>query len=257
LNQGFFHLSSAVIDKPLIFAPERLNKRIHVALPVRLTCWDSENRPAFEWGCTYDISTRGARVTRLPSVKQIGDIVAIERGRNKVYCRVIWIGEPKSELQGQMGLESVEVERAMFDQELRDMKESYDPVGLDLGAFRTDVDRGGNRRRLQRFSTAGHAELLKEGIIPAAGSAQLKDLSELGCLVLTPQILDPGTDLKLLLNVNDYELSVKGRVRHAAQLGTGIEFREIRKGDRQLLAYLLRKLAEQQLENSFHLEPQE
>jgi hypothetical protein len=248
-------LTTNVIDKTLIFTPERLNKRIHVALPVRLTCWDAENRPAFEWGCTYDISTRGARVTRLASIKKIGDIVAIERGRNKVYCRVIWIGEPKSELQGQMGIETVEVERSMFDQELRDMEESYDPMGVDLGAFRTDAERGGNRRRLQRFTAAGRAELLKEGIIPAAGSAELKDLSELGCLVLTPQTLDPGTDLKVLLNVNDYELSMKGRVRHAARLGTGIEFREIRKGDRQLLMYLLRKLAEQQLENSFHLEP--
>jgi PilZ domain-containing protein len=238
------------MEQKTVFTPERLNKRIHVALPVRFIVWDSENRPTVEWGCTYDISSRGARVTGLRSIQRVGEVVAIERGRNKVYCRVIWIGEPKSELQGQMGIESVEAERTMFDQELRDMEETYDPVGLDLATFRTEASGGGNRRRLQRFTTNGRAELLKEGILPTGGFAELKDLSELGCLVSTPQILDPGTDLKLLLNVNDHELSMRGKVRHAAQLGTGIEFREIRKGDRQLLNYLLRKLAEEEMEKS-------
>jgi hypothetical protein len=243
-----------VMEQNLIFTPERLNKRIHVALPVRFTVWDSENRPIVEWGCTYDISMRGARVTRLHSIQQVGEIVAIERARNKAYCRVIWIGEPKSELQGQMGIESVEVERTIFDQELREMEETYDPMGIDLVTFRTESTRIGNRRRLQRFTTNGRAELLKDGIVATGGLAELKDLSELGCLVSTPQILDPGTDLKLLLNLNDHELSIRGKVRHAAQFGTGIEFREIRKGDRQLLNYLLRKLAEEELEKSLKIE---
>ena len=247
-------MTANATEQKLIFTPERLNKRIHVALPVRLTVWDAENKPAMQWGCTYDISMHGARVSWMQSVKQVGDIVAIERGRSKVYCRVIWIGEPKSELQGQMGIESVEAERTMFDQELREMEETYDPVAIDLVTFRTEFNGAGNRRRLQRFATNGRAELLKEGIVQAGGFAELKDLSELGCLVSTPQILDPGTDLKLLLNVNDYELSMRGKVRHAAQVGTGIEFREIRKGDRQLLNYLLRKLAEEDLEKSLAVE---
>jgi len=36
----------------------------------------------------------------------------------------------------------------------------------------------------------------------------------------------------------------------------GVEFQEIRKGDRQILRFLLRKLAEQQLEENFELELQ-
>jgi hypothetical protein len=39
-------------------------------------------------------------------------------------------------------------------------------------------------------------------------------------------------------------------VRHTAlAFGVGIEFREIRKGDRQVLQFLLRKLAEEEQEN--------
>lgn len=249
-------MSTGVIEELSVELPERNNKRIHVALPIRVTYWDSENKPAVEFACTYDISSRGARVSGIRSVKQTGDIVAIERGRNKAFCRVVWIGEPNSELRGQMGVESVELERTMWDAELRDMEEIYDPIKIEPGSMRGSSNGGGNRRRLERFNIEGLAELLKDGPGTMHGQADLKNISELGCLVFTPQILTPGTDLKLVLNVSDYDLSMKGRVRHTATFGTGIEFREIRKGDRQTLNFLLRKLAEKQLEKSFELEPQ-
>jgi hypothetical protein len=245
-------LETGAVQQIPVSVSERSNKRIHLALPIRITYWDHENRPALELGCTYDISARGARVSGIRSIKKVGEIVAIERGRNKVFCRVAWIGEPNSELRGQMGIESVELDRTLWDAELRDMEEIYDPIKIELGTFRANSTGGGNRRRLQRFEIEGLAELLNDGSNAQGG---LINISELGCLVSTPKILEPGTELKLVLNVTDYELSVKGRVRHAARLGTGIEFREIRKGDRQVLSFLLRKLAEQQMEKSFETEP--
>ena len=245
-------LDIGVIQESSMAPPERSNKRIHLALPIRLTYWDNENKPALELGCTYDISARGARVSRIRSITKTGEIVAIERGRNKVFCRVVWIGEPNSELRGQMGIESVELDRTLWDAELRDMEEIYDPIKIELGTLRPNSLGSGNRRRLRRFEIEGLAELLKDG---RNAQADLRNISELGCLIATPQTLTPGTDLKILLNVQDYDLSMKGKVRHAEQLSMGIEFREIRKGDRQVLSHLLRKLAEQQLEKSFEMEP--
>jgi hypothetical protein len=68
-------------------------------------------------------------------------------------------------------------------------------------------------------------------------------------------VLLPGTDLKLVLNVANYSLSLKGQVKHSAlDLGVGIEFNEIRKGDRDMLKHLLKKLEEQKLEAVFQLE---
>jgi len=62
--------------------------------------------------------------------------------------------------------------------------------------------------------------------------------------VSTNSLVLPGTDLKLVVKVANYDLSFKGQVKHAAvDVGLGIEFREIRKGDRAVLQYLLRKLA--------------
>lgn len=239
------------VDKELIEKPQRVDRRVHVALPIRVTYWDKNKKPCLELACTYDISARGARITGLRCVKETGEIVAIERGRNKAFCRVVWIGEANSELHGQVGLQCVEMDRTMWDAELRDMQEVYDPVVKESAIYRVanGGNLNGNRRRFQRFATEGMAELVKNGPDRRDTEGALKDLSELGCMVKTKSIVLPGTELKLVLNVANYDLSLKGQVRHAAlDVGVGVEFREIRKGDRPILQYLLRKMAEKQEE---------
>jgi hypothetical protein len=240
---------TVVKEELLQHPPERLGKRIHVALPIRVTYWDSDNKPCLEMACTYDISPHGARVTGLRCMKATGEIIAIERGRNKAFCRVVWIGEPDSELRGQVGLQSVESDRTIWDTELREMDEVYDVIQRGSGYRPSATPDKRNRRRQPRFELQGLAELLKRESKGRHQEATLKNLSEMGCLIATREALLPGTDLKLVLNVANYDLSVKGQVRHAAlDMGLGIEFREIRKGDRQMLKFLLRKMAEQETE---------
>lgn len=237
--------------------PERADKRVHVALPLRITYWDGETHPGLELACTYDISPRGARISRLQTVNQVGEIIAVERGRNKAFCRVVWIGEANSELKGQIGIQCVEADRLMWEAELRVLDEVYDPIfrkGEFQGAHPLDRSER-NRRRRERFDIKGYAELLKAGRKPVRGKAQLRDLSEFGCLIAGGDILNPGANLKLDLKVGNYDLSFKGEVRHSEpEFGAGIEFREIRKGDRNTLQFLLRKLAEHELEQSFQFE---
>ena len=112
----------------------------------------------------------------------------------------------------------------------------------------------GNRRQQERFEVEGFAELLKSN--RSGEKATLKNLSEMGCMVTTKQVLLAGTDLRLVLNVANYNLNLKGQVRHSLDLGVGIEFSEIRKGDQQMLKYLLRKLEEDRLEEVFQLDVQ-
>jgi hypothetical protein len=228
---------------------ERLDKRIHIALPIRVTYWDSENKPCLELACTYDISARGARISGLRCVKGEGEIIAVERGRNKAFCRVVWVGEAGSELRSQVGIQCLETDRLMWEAELRDMEEVYDPIQREMKLCRLNSmsATNGNRRRQPRFEIQGLAELLRRGPNAAHTEAELKNLSELGCMLTTNHLLLPGTDLKLVLNIAKYDLSLKGQVRHtASNMGLGVEFHEIRKGDRQILQYLLRKLAERQ-----------
>ncbi len=227
---------------------------MHVAMPIRVTYWDGANKPSLAMACTYDISPHGARVTGLQCVPEAGEIIAVERGKNKVFCRITWVGEPNSELGGQLGIECIESGRVMWEAELLDLEELYDPILEDNILRRNFVGAARDRRRRrERYNVAGQAELTEDSSL--LGEAGLRNLSELGCLVTASQALLPGTDLKLALNVDNYDLSIKGQVRHVdPALGLGIEFAEIRKGDRQILKFLLRKLAEKQLEEVFQLE---
>ena len=234
--------------------PERTDKRVHVALPIRVTYWDQDKKPGLEMACTYDISAHGARISSLRFVNQAGEIVAVERGRNKAFCRVVWVGDPESKLQGQIGLQCVESDRNLWDNELRDMDETYEPIkkqGLNLPATRI-----GNRRRSDRFELEGDAELLNpDGKPLTLSKAKLKDLSEMGCLVQTKEVLIPGTDIKLVLKVANYDVTLKGKVKHAAlDVGVGIEFAQVRKSDRQTLKYLMQQLTEKKLEEILEVE---
>jgi hypothetical protein len=222
---------------------ERENKRLHVALPVKITYWDKDKKPTLEMACTYDISSTGARITSLRCLRQRGEIVTVERGRNKSFCRVVWVGDPNSELRGQIGLQSVDSSTSMFETELQDVQNAFEPIAEEEVA-KPKTKRGENRRRQTRFPVEGVAEIEK----PAAGkpvSGSIKDLSELGCLVQTKEVMIPGTDVKLVLKIANTDLTLKGKVRHSLEMGVGIEFSAIRKGDRQTLKHLLKKLAEQ------------
>jgi hypothetical protein len=235
-------------------ATDRTEKRIHVALPVRITYFDADAKPRLEMACTYDISSHGARVTGLRCVKEAGEIVVVERGHSKAYCRVVWIGESSSPLRGQVGIQCVEAEKTLWISELREMEEAYDPIVRDTPLYRMNSsagNRNGNRRSHQRFTAEGVAELLRRGAGANYMDGLVKDVSETGCLVTTHSAILPGTDLKLVLKVANYELGIKGQVRHAVVgVGLGIEFREIRKGDRAILQHLLRKLAEREKSES-------
>lgn len=231
-------------------ATDRTEKRIHVALPVRITYFDADAKPRLEMACTYDISSHGARVTGLRCVKEAGEILVVERGRSKAFCRVVWIGESSSSLRGQVGIQCVEAEKTLWISELREMEEAYDPIVRDTPPYRMNSsagNRSGNRRSSPRFAAEGVAELLRRGAGANYMDGTIKDVSETGCLLTTHSTILPGTDLKLVLKVANYEMSIKGQVRHAvAGIGLGVEFREIRKGDRAILQHLLRKLADRE-----------
>jgi len=237
----------------------RTDKRVHIALPIRVTYWDEDKKPGLEMACTYDISAHGARISNLRFVNQTGEIVAVERGRNKAFCRVVWIGDKDSKLHGQIGLQCVEPDRTLWDPELRDMQEVFEPVDKNVRPGKMAV-KIGNRRRSERFEVEGEAEILAPSgnagnNVASATTAQLKDLSETGCLVTTKEVLIPGTDIKLVLKVANYDLTLKGKVKHAAlDVGVGIEFSQIRKADRQTLKFLMEKLADAKLDDVIEID---
>ncbi len=199
--------------------------------------------------CTYDIHPNGARLlgARQPS---LGDLVVVERGRNKALCQVVWAGDPGSALHGQFSVQCVE-HKTPWDDELRQMEEQYQPVILDRpqkgtsarGFSRPDA----NRRRRPRFEVEGRAEVI-DGVQHL--TAQVHEISEYGARIAAAELLRPGTVFRLTLNVLDVSLALKAQVKYmVGNLGMGVEFQEIRRGDRPLLSYVLSKLRNSRFED--------
>jgi hypothetical protein len=232
----------------------RASRRVQLALPLRVTYYDAGNKPCLTMACSYDIAERGARISALRPGVKAGDIVAVERGRTKVFCRVVWVGEPGSERSGQVGIECSDPAKAMWEKELKEFEAMYDslPRVNGIGKGLQPGTRERERRRFHRIVAEGWADLSKGEETHTI--ADLQDLSEYGCRLISRHSMEPGTELELGLNVAHYDLKFKGQVRNAMDLALGIEFREARKGDVQMLQHLLAKLCEQKLEECFQLD---
>lgn len=223
-------------------------KLVHLALPVRWSLVGQEGRGTQEMACTYDVHPRGARLLSARDVN-VGDLVMIERGRNKAICQVVWSAEPGSELRGQFSVQCVEG-KTPWDDELQQMEEQYQPVIVEGSQPRSSSSSfarlDANRRRRPRFHVEGEAEVT-DGVMQLAG--EVKQISEYGARLSVIRPLHPGTDFRLTLNVFDVSLALKAQVKYLVDsLGMGVEFQEIRRGDRPLLSYVLGKLKARRVE---------
>jgi hypothetical protein len=217
-------------------------KLVHLALPVRWSLVEERGRGPVEMACTYDIHPRGARLAGSREVNA-GDLVLVERGRHKAMCQVVWTGDRQSELRGQFAVQCVEVGKTPWDDELRQLEEEYQPVIIDPSPNRLGSSFAGRvgeeHRRRPRYEVRGKAEIDGQ----QNSSSCVDQLSEFGARISARETLRPGTDFRMLLSVLDVSLAVKAQVRYMAENDTmGVVFQEIRRGDRPLLSYVLKKL---------------
>lgn len=222
--------------------PGRYDKRIQLAIPLRVTTWDEHKKPLQDLACTLDVSMRGARLYGVRSTLKVGDVVTVERGRNKLFCRVVWIGTPDSDKKGQIGVQAVETGKSLWESDMVEVGQQFTPIIADPSA-RPVADRN---RRTARVVAEAHARVLEQhdGRDGVHCEARIKNISETGCLLVSPVHMGIGARVQVVLNLPNFDVALRGRVRHAGSEGLGIEFREIRKGDRQLLRYWLHQVSQ-------------
>jgi hypothetical protein len=235
-------------------APTR--RLIHLALPVRLIHKRTGEPDASEFACTYDIHPRGARLLSTREVK-VGDLMTVERGRNKSICQVVWTANPESPLRGQFTVECLESGRTPWEEELRQMTEQYWPVIAEKSsqrcALNTLAASANNRRRAPRFRVEGGADIAEIGGVSRVGG-RLEQISESGCLIRAGEVPMPGKALRLVLNMCDVSIALRGQVRYTANSAMGVQFHDIRQGDRPLLEHVLTLLKKPRREDFADLE---
>jgi len=229
-------------------------KTVHLALPVRWSLVGQEGRGMAGTACTYDIHAGGARLVSSRRVN-MGEMVLVERGRNKAICQVIWSADPDSSLRGQFAVHCIEG-KTPWDEELRQVEEHFQPFEADAlqrGPFgRMVSSHEVNRRRRPRYEVAGQAEVINQ-VQHLAG--EVLQLSEFGARISTPDPLRLGTDFRLMLNLFDVTLALRAQVKNLVNdFAMGVEFQEIRRGDRPLLTYVLQKLRGKRVEEFVEVE---
>jgi hypothetical protein len=115
-NQGvpFASASAASVASAM---DKRNEKRLHLAVPVKvfpdISSIESQNC------CTYEISTNGARLVAPPGIKAVGQTIWLQRQNRRARYKVMWIGEPGTSLQGQVGVETLEPSNVIWEPEIK------------------------------------------------------------------------------------------------------------------------------------------
>lgn len=94
----------------------RKENRVSAVLPIKISPHNEPNRT--RPGCTCEISTRGAKLMKIDGIGE-GDVLWIMRHRRRAKFRVVWVGTAGSERAGQIGIENLEPDKFIWDDELR------------------------------------------------------------------------------------------------------------------------------------------
>jgi hypothetical protein len=236
-------------------SPERYDKRVQLAIPLRVVTMDGQKRPQLDMACTLDVSLRGARLYGVRPTRQVGEVVTVERGRSKFSCRVIWIGAPNTPQQGQIGVQAVEATKTFWEKDVREVAGQFSPITIDPTLR---LPEGERKRKFQRVEADVQARVVTQRSGDHSGNqagdqtddqedglaqGRIKNISETGCLLTGAVGLEIGANVEVILDLPNTDVALRGRVRHSGPDGLGIEFREVRKSDKQLLRYWLQQIA--------------
>jgi hypothetical protein len=87
--------------------PERIEKRLVIALPIRVYGMGSDGKPFNQEARTLDITREGARIDGLPQIAA-GETIGVQYGESKKRYKVVWVGEAGGNKEGQIGVQVVE-----------------------------------------------------------------------------------------------------------------------------------------------------
>lgn len=87
-------------------SPVRVEKRLVIALSVRVYGMDHDGKAFNQKASTLDITMDGARLEGLPPLV-IGEIVGVQYGEDKARYKVVWMGELGGKREGQVGLQII------------------------------------------------------------------------------------------------------------------------------------------------------
>jgi hypothetical protein len=103
------------IDHEVIIMDRRRQQRVVVDLPVRIWGLDAHSRPFTQPASLRTISGRGATLQGVDAQLKPGDLVDLQYGEAQAQFRVVWLGKRGTEMQGEVGIESLSTDSQLWD----------------------------------------------------------------------------------------------------------------------------------------------
>ena len=94
---------------------KRREPRLEARLQVRIAGIDGSGRGFLLMVPTRNISRRGALLAGIQGKLKVGEIIVITYKNSKARFRVTWVGDASTEGAGQIGVQSVEPEKCIWD----------------------------------------------------------------------------------------------------------------------------------------------
>jgi hypothetical protein len=93
----------------------RRQSRVFVELPVQIWGMDANGRPFTQPATVCTISGRGATLQGVTAQLKTGDVVDLQYKGNKAQFRIVWLGKPGTDKQGEVGLENLSKDVLLWD----------------------------------------------------------------------------------------------------------------------------------------------
>lgn len=211
----------------------KLEKRVQIVLPVKVSPSTAGQKPVFQMACTFDLSQKGARLGGVKGVKEAGQVLLLERSGSRAFYRVMWIGKAGTPQADQMGVQCIEPDKWIWDLNLAELEEQYEPISTGLQEI---AKMGGGPVRPRDF----RAHIIPTEVSINTVEGELSELSQSLCHVHVAAQLPLQIAVQLLLVGAEFDLRMKGTVQRCDPArGITVNLIEVRRGDRRRLNYLL------------------
>ncbi|HXP16422.1 MAG TPA: PilZ domain-containing protein [Terriglobales bacterium] len=211
----------------------RQDPRVEARLQIRIAGIDVNGRPLLQMVTTRNISRRGALLEGLQGTLKPEETVALTYKNNKARFRVSWVGETGSARAGQIGVQSVDATKCIWDAAL-----------LPPPAPDTYAAPARERRKHRRVPCRLGAELYVQGS-ETLTRVHVTNISLGGCFLEMATLVPDKAQVKLVVWVNDTKLAVQGVVvSRRPGFGVSIKFTELTEEARgQLQLFLQSQVA--------------
>ena len=204
----------------------RREPRKEMQAPVRIFGTTSSGQIFSEKAITVNVSQQGVELSGVQAGLNLGEVIGLSYGKNRVYFRVKWVGEPGTPKAGHVGLLNTSPGKPLWDFPLP-------PPTPDEHQRQVT-----EQRKYPRFKCHNSVELHTQG--GASFWATIADLSVGGCYVEMAIPLPPGTKLKVGIWIGETKCRADGEVVYStAGLGTGVMFNRISEPDLECIRQFL------------------